>query len=351
MHCCFCRPTPVCAARAGQHEHSVKPHLLEMKRHVNNKHLKKVLDDTNGYDATFFTLGLVHYAIWVKLALILRHDIIIQFLSFGIEVVLNEFQVCIRSEFGAIPSVNCVPRVHLVLSHPSSDASKADVVLTWPRYAAVFDPISYSLSLQVPEIISTLRQAGKSSARSDVIAPVSVKTTSGGHDPPEACHSSVSAKATSTAASAVISPTAFAKKFEVLFCGRASVAHKKAPPALIDECIEKFGQLHGSGASEEGATARGSAGAPQRASFQPNGLGGADVRNGAAGSPTAGKRPALFKGDPSFPCLQALDENGLSPEISHTNTTEAHSAGVQPTSLQENRTMLFMVSFMKEHAR
>ncbi|XP_077936186.1 TBC1 domain family member 1 isoform X4 [Gasterosteus aculeatus] len=195
----------------------------------------------------------------------------------------------------------------------------------------------------VPEIISTLRQAGKSSARSDVIAPVSVKTTSGGHDPPEACHSSVSAKATSTAASAVISPTAFAKKFEVLFCGRASVAHKKAPPALIDECIEKFGQLHGSGASEEGATARGSAGAPQRASFQPNGLGGADVRNGAAGSPTAGKRPALFKGDPSFPCLQALDENGLSPEISHTNTTEAHSAGVQPTSLQENRTMLFMV--------
>ncbi|XP_040043205.2 TBC1 domain family member 1 isoform X2 [Gasterosteus aculeatus] len=198
-------------------------------------------------------------------------------------------------------------------------------------------------STKVPEIISTLRQAGKSSARSDVIAPVSVKTTSGGHDPPEACHSSVSAKATSTAASAVISPTAFAKKFEVLFCGRASVAHKKAPPALIDECIEKFGQLHGSGASEEGATARGSAGAPQRASFQPNGLGGADVRNGAAGSPTAGKRPALFKGDPSFPCLQALDENGLSPEISHTNTTEAHSAGVQPTSLQENRTMLFMV--------
>ncbi|KAL6110053.1 tbc1d1 [Pungitius sinensis] len=188
----------------------------------------------------------------------------------------------------------------------------------------------------VPEIISTLRQAGKSSARSDVIAPVPVKTSSGRHDPSEACHA---------AASAAISPTAFAKKFEVLFCGRASVAHKKAPPALIDECIEKFGQLHGSGSSDGGGTAGGSAGAPQRASFQHNGLWGADVRNGAAGSPTAGKRPALFKRDPSFPCLQALDENGLSPEISHTNTTEAqgHSAEVQPTSLQENRTMLFMV--------
>ncbi|XP_037327606.2 TBC1 domain family member 1 isoform X2 [Pungitius pungitius] len=191
-------------------------------------------------------------------------------------------------------------------------------------------------STKVPEIISTLRQAGKSSARSDVIAPVSVKTSSGSHDPSEACH---------TAASAAISPTAFAKKFEVLFCGRASVAHKKAPPALIDECIEKFGQMHGSGSSDGGGTAGGSARAPQRASFQPNGLWGADVRNGATGSPTAGKRPALFKRDPSFPCLQALDENGLSPEISHTNTTEAqgHSAEVQPTSLQENRTMLFMV--------
>ncbi|KAM8880109.1 TBC1 domain family member 1 isoform 2-T3 [Spinachia spinachia] len=191
-------------------------------------------------------------------------------------------------------------------------------------------------STKVPEIISTLRQAGKSSARSDVIAPVSVKTSSGGHDPPETCRSS---------ASATISPTAFAKKFEVLFCGRASVAHKKAPPALIDECIEKFGQLHGSGSSDEGGTTGGSAGAPHRVSFQPNGLRGADVRNGAAGSPTAGKRPVLFKRDPSFPCLQGLDENGLSPEISHTNTSEAygHSAGVQPTSLQDNRTMLFMV--------
>uniref|UniRef100_A0A8C3AZF4 TBC1 domain family member 4 n=1 Tax=Cyclopterus lumpus TaxID=8103 RepID=A0A8C3AZF4_CYCLU len=131
-------------------------------------------------------------------------------------------------------------------------------------------------STKVPEIISTLRQAGKSSART------------------------------------------FAKRFEVLLCGRASVAHKKAPPALIDECIEKFGQLNGSGASNKG---------------------------GNGGRSAAGKRPILFKRDPSFPCLQALDENGLSPEISHINTTDAHahSAAVQPTSLQENRTMLFMV--------
>uniref|UniRef100_A0A7N6BYK9 TBC1 domain family member 1 n=1 Tax=Anabas testudineus TaxID=64144 RepID=A0A7N6BYK9_ANATE len=141
------------------------------------------------------------------------------------------------------------------------------------------------------------------------------------------------------------SETSFAKKFEVLFCGRASVADKKAPPALIDECIEKFSQLHGSGTNDKGGNSGSLMGGLRRAlSFQSNGLGGA-VGNGATGSPTIGKRPVLFKRDPSFPCLQALDENGLSPEIAHTNTTDALSrtADVQPTSLQENRTMLFTV--------
>uniref|UniRef100_A0A7N6A018 TBC1 domain family member 1 n=1 Tax=Anabas testudineus TaxID=64144 RepID=A0A7N6A018_ANATE len=171
-------------------------------------------------------------------------------------------------------------------------------------------------STKVPEIISTLRQAGKCSARNDDITAISKKAS-----------------------------TAFAKKFEVLFCGRASVADKKAPPALIDECIEKFSQLHGSGTNDKGGNSGSLMGGLRRAlSFQSNGLGGA-VGNGATGSPTIGKRPVLFKRDPSFPCLQALDENGLSPEIAHTNTTDALSrtADVQPTSLQENRTMLFTV--------
>ncbi|XP_027138460.1 TBC1 domain family member 1 isoform X1 [Larimichthys crocea] len=200
-------------------------------------------------------------------------------------------------------------------------------------------------STKVPEIISTLRQAGKSSARSDDITIVSTKTSSGGGDRSETSHSSLSVPTTTMAPSLVVSPTAFAKKFEVLFCGRVSVAHKKAPPALIDECIEKFSQLHGSGTGDKGGS-RGLGGGLRRVlTMPPNGLGSGAVGNGAAGSPTTGKRPVLFKRDPSFPCLQALDENGLSPEISHTNTTDAHahSAGVQPTSLQENRTMLFTV--------
>ncbi|XP_026531095.1 TBC1 domain family member 1 isoform X1 [Notechis scutatus] len=63
---------------------------------------------------------------------------------------------------------------------------------------------------KVPEIISTIRQAGKISRQEDF--------QSQPEDP-------------------------FSKKFEVLFCGRVTVAHKNAPPAFIDECIEKFNDV------------------------------------------------------------------------------------------------------------
>ncbi|CAB1429637.1 unnamed protein product, partial [Pleuronectes platessa] len=198
----------------------------------------------------------------------------------------------------------------------------------------------------VPEIISTLRQAGKSSARNNDVITISKKPSTGGSDSSDSSSSHLSTSSTSAAPTMVVSPTAFAKKFEVLFCGRVSVAHRKAPPALIDECIEKFSQLHGSETTDKGENGGGLVGGLRRAlNFQSNGLGSGAFGNGAAGSPTIGKRPALFHRDLSFPSLEGLDENGLSPEISHTNTTDAltRSAEVQPTSLQENRTMLFMV--------
>lgn len=96
--------------------------------------------------------------------------------------------------------------------------------------------IFWSLFLQVPEIISTLRQAGKSSARHED-APSSL---------PSNGQTDASYYTTADAA------TAFAKKFEVLFCGRVVVAHKKAPPALIDECIEKFGRASVTGSFAAG---------------------------------------------------------------------------------------------------
>ncbi|XP_029360986.1 TBC1 domain family member 1 isoform X2 [Echeneis naucrates] len=209
----------------------------------------------------------------------------------------------------------CYPHQVTKLIHNSQEPSSFGCLVRKTLECACYVFQSQD-STKVPEIISTLRQAGKSSA------PIS------------------------TAPIAAVSPTAFAKKFEVLFCGRVSVAHKKAPPALIDECIEKFSQLHGSGTTDKGGNGGGLVDGLRRAlTFQSNGLGSGAVGNGSAGSPTTGKRPVLFKKDPSFPCLQALDENGLSPEISHTNTTDAlaRSAEVQPTSLQDNRTMLFTV--------
>ncbi|KAM4594127.1 TBC1 domain family member 1 isoform 3-T5 [Fundulus diaphanus] len=198
-------------------------------------------------------------------------------------------------------------------------------------------------STKVPEIISTLRQAGKSSARSNDVSADSIKTStsSEGSDSSETCLSSVSA--TSTSAAPAVSPTTFAKKFEVLFCGRVSVAHKKAPPALIDECIEKFSQLHSSGTTDKGGG--GLVDGLKRAfTFPSTGLGNGSVRNGTAGSAPTGSGSALYKRESSFPNLH-LDENGLSPEISNNNTTDpiTSSTTVQPTSLQENRTMLFTV--------
>ncbi|XP_032419620.1 TBC1 domain family member 1 isoform X1 [Xiphophorus hellerii] len=200
-------------------------------------------------------------------------------------------------------------------------------------------------STKVPEIISTLRQAGKSSARNNDICPDSIKTStsSEGSDSSETCLSSASTTSNSTAPTSAVSPTTFAKKFEVLFCGRVSVAHKKAPPALIDECIEKFSQLHGSGTTDKGGG--GLVDGLRRAfTFPSSGLGNGSVRNGTAGSATTGTSSALFKRDSSFPSLH-LDENGLCPEISNNNTTDSItcSTTVQPTSLQENRTMLFTV--------
>ncbi|XP_036439633.1 TBC1 domain family member 1 isoform X3 [Colossoma macropomum] len=172
----------------------------------------------------------------------------------------------------------------------------------------------------VPEIISTIRQASKSSARLEE-TPTAKSTDSyqdsSRHDAP--CSMPAGADAA----------TAFAKKFEVLFCGRVVVAHKNAPPALIDECIEKFGR----------ASVTGSLAAGIRRAFSLTQVmnGGSEV--GEAG----GKKPLFFRRDPSFPCLQALDENGLSPELQRRSANGA--AGVQPTSLQENRTMLFTIGY------
>ncbi|XP_021503389.1 TBC1 domain family member 1 isoform X1 [Meriones unguiculatus] len=152
---------------------------------------------------------------------------------------------------------------------------------------------------KVPEIISSIRQAGKIARQEELRCPSELDDT-------------------------------FAKKFEVLFCGRVTVAHKKAPPALIDECIEKFNHVSGGGG------------------------GGGAGRDAPVGPPAApGPRP--MRKSFSQPGLRSLafrrefQDAGLrsSTFSSFDDGIENHLIGghsvVQPTDIEENRTMLFTI--------
>uniref|UniRef100_A0A7N8WPZ9 TBC1 domain family, member 4 n=1 Tax=Mastacembelus armatus TaxID=205130 RepID=A0A7N8WPZ9_9TELE len=66
---------------------------------------------------------------------------------------------------------------------------------------------------QVPEVISSIRQLSKSALKEDAKPK---------QEADEAFYNS--------------------QKFEVLYCGKVTVGHKKAPSTLIDDCIDKFRQ-------------------------------------------------------------------------------------------------------------
>ncbi|XP_044801932.2 TBC1 domain family member 1 isoform X9 [Bubalus bubalis] len=154
---------------------------------------------------------------------------------------------------------------------------------------------------KVPEIISSIRQAGKIARQEELRCPSEFDDT-------------------------------FAKKFEVLFCGRVAVAHRKAPPALIDECIEGFSHVSGGFSSDQfwsalqppGDGERGPR--PMRKSFSQPGLRSLAFRKEFQ---DAGLRSSSF-----FSSFEESDiENHL---ISGHNI-------VQPTDIEENRTMLFTI--------
>lgn len=67
---------------------------------------------------------------------------------------------------------------------------------------------------QVPDVISSIRQLSKAAMKEDAKPS---------KDNEDAFYNS--------------------QKFEVLYCGKVTVTHKKAPSSLIDDCIEKF-SLH-----------------------------------------------------------------------------------------------------------
>ncbi|XP_054942086.1 TBC1 domain family member 1 isoform X13 [Physeter macrocephalus] len=155
---------------------------------------------------------------------------------------------------------------------------------------------------KVPEIISSIRQAGKIARQEELRCPSEFDDT-------------------------------FAKKFEVLFCGRVAVAHRKAPPALIDECIEGFSHVSGGGFSSDqlraapqppGDRERGPR--PMRKSFSQPGLRSLAFRKEFQ---DAGLRSSSF--------FSSFEENGI-----ENHLISGHNI-VQPTDIEENRTMLFTI--------
>ncbi|XP_073661251.1 TBC1 domain family member 1 isoform X9 [Tursiops truncatus] len=157
-------------------------------------------------------------------------------------------------------------------------------------------------SSDVPEIISSIRQAGKIARQDELRCPSEFDDT-------------------------------FAKKFEVLFCGRVAVAHRKAPPALIDECIEGFSHVSGGGFSSDqlraapqppGDRERGPR--PMRKSFSQPGLRSLAFRKEFQ---DAGLRSSSF--------FSSFEENDI-----ENHLISGHNI-VQPTDIEENRTMLFTI--------
>ncbi|XP_014386272.1 PREDICTED: TBC1 domain family member 1-like [Myotis brandtii] len=174
----------------------------------------------------------------------------------------------------------------------------------------------------VPEIISSIRQAGRIARQEELHCPSEFDDT-------------------------------FSKKFEVLFCGRVTVAHKKAPPALIDECIEKFNHISCSRKAELDLVSQNSeASNPAvalsftdkfRSVLQPAGpteQGHWPMRKSFSqpGLHSLAYRKEFQDGSlRSHSFFSSFDENDI-----ENHLISGHNI-VQPTDIEENRTMLFTI--------
>ncbi|XP_059529430.1 TBC1 domain family member 1 isoform X5 [Myotis daubentonii] len=175
---------------------------------------------------------------------------------------------------------------------------------------------------KVPEIISSIRHAGRIARQEELHCPSEFDDT-------------------------------FSKKFEVLFCGRVTVAHKKAPPALIDECIEKFNHISCSRKAELDLVSQNSeASSPAaalsftdkfRSVLQPTGpteQGRWPMRKSYS---QPGLRSLAYRKEFQDGSLQShsfftsFDENDI-----ENHLISGHNI-VQPTDIEENRTMLFTI--------
>ncbi|XP_077200094.1 TBC1 domain family member 4 isoform X2 [Paroedura picta] len=203
---------------------------------------------------------------------------------------------------------------------------------------------------QVPDVISSIRQASKAALKEDVKPS---------KDSEDAFYNS--------------------QKFEVLYCGKVTVAHKKAPSTLIDDCIEKFDQherqrlkLLSEGSTESSVDlAENDGDAPSSPLDSP--FEEADAADAAGRSPagmfTVGSQTnlaSLANSRLSFP-ERILEDSGFDDQQEfrsrcssvtgvmqrkvHDNALKTQSrrrhasapSHVQPSDSEKNRTMLFQV--------
>uniref|UniRef100_A0A8B9HWM7 TBC1 domain family, member 4 n=1 Tax=Astyanax mexicanus TaxID=7994 RepID=A0A8B9HWM7_ASTMX len=154
---------------------------------------------------------------------------------------------------------------------------------------------------QVPEVISSIRQASKAALKEDS------KPKQEGEE-----------------------PFYNSQKFEVLYCGKVMVAHKKAPSTLIDDCIDKFRQ-------HEVERKR-----QRLLNGQPEAGDQAKVSNGKLGSsPSVGSLRGAFP-----ECI--LEDSGFEEQQEFRTRCNSLAGGIAPNNVQpsdadKNRTMLFQV--------
>ncbi|XP_063102916.1 TBC1 domain family member 4 isoform X2 [Cavia porcellus] len=201
---------------------------------------------------------------------------------------------------------------------------------------------------QVPDVISSIRQLSKAAMKEDAKPS---------KDNEDAFYNS--------------------QKFEVLYCGKVTVTHKKAPSSLIDDCIEKFSlheqqrlRLQGERASDPGGEelvpegeALGSPGDSLPEEEEEDGEGAEDGRPAPQGLPgqpgPAGARVCVperivedcggaeqqrFRSRCSSVAgaLQRRVHDGSQKPQARRRHASAPSH-VQPSDAEQNRTMLFQV--------
>lgn len=164
------------------------------------------------------------------------------------------------------------------------------------------------------------------------------------------------------------------QKFEVLYCGKVTVTHKKAPSSLIDDCIEKF-SLHEQQRLKIQGEQRGPDAGSDQVVFEVEGPSwpsdilleeGDGVTNTHPAIPAVASQPALSSSRLCFP-ERILEDSGFDEQQEfrsrcssvtgvlqrkvHENSQKPqprrrHASApshVQPSDAEKNRTMLFQV--------